>query len=114
MAVLGKGSMRDKAREEELRLSKDPKYLHLSEDLHVEVTAFAPPAEAHARLSYALTEVRKYLIPDSNDQIRQQQMRDIKMIKISRSLSHSLIPGILAQRRAQQSIAGHSSTLLCS
>ena len=81
MAVLGKGSMRDKAREEELRLSKDPKYLHLSEDLHVEVTAFAPPAEAHARLSYALTEVRKYLIPDSNDQIRQQQMRDIKMIK---------------------------------
>ena len=42
MAVLGKGSMRDKAREEELRLSKDPKYLHLSEDLHVEVAAFAP------------------------------------------------------------------------
>ena len=80
MAVLGKGSMRDKAREEELRLSKDPKYLHLSEDLHVEVTAFAPPAEAHARLSYALTEVRKYLIPDSNDQIRQLQMKELEIL----------------------------------
>ena len=28
---------------------QDPKYQHLNEDLHVEVTAFAPPAEAHAR-----------------------------------------------------------------
>ena len=55
---------------------QDPKYHHLSEDLHVEITAFAPPAEAHARLSYALTEVRKYLIPDSNDQIRQLQMKE--------------------------------------
>ena len=30
---------------------------HLAEDLHVEITAFAPPAEAHARIAYALTEV---------------------------------------------------------
>ena len=71
MAVLGKGSMRDKAREEEMRLGKDPKYHHLNGELHVEIVAFAPPAEAHARMSYALTEVRKYLIPDSNDTIRQ-------------------------------------------
>ena len=91
MAVLGKGSMRDKAREEELRLSKDPKYLHLSEDLHVEVTAFAPPAEAYARLSYALTEVRKYLIPDSNDQIRQLQMKELEIL--SSMSSEPLQPG---------------------
>ena len=43
--------------EEELRSSADPKYQHLAEDLHVEITAFAPPAEAHARIAYALTEV---------------------------------------------------------
>ena len=43
-----------------------------------------------------------------------ETVNDIKIIKISRSLSHSLIPGILAQRRAQPSIAGHFSTLLCS
>ena len=93
MAVLGKGSMRDKAREEELRLSKDPKYLHLSEDLHVEVTAIAPPAEAHARLSYALTEVRKYLIPDSNDQIRQLQMKELEILSnLSSDPSLSCLP----------------------
>ena len=43
-----------------------------------------------------------------------ETLNDIKIIKISRSLSHSLIPGILAQCRAQPSIAGHFSTFLCS
>ena len=43
--------------EEELRKSSDPKYQHLNDDLHVEITAFAPPSEAHARIAYALTEV---------------------------------------------------------
>ena len=41
-----------------MRVSTDPKYQHLQEDLHVEITAFAPPAEAHARIAYALTELR--------------------------------------------------------
>ena len=86
MAVLGKGSMRDKVKEEEMRLSKDPKYQHLNDDLHVEITAFAPPAEAHARLSYALTEVRKYLIPDSNDHIRQLQMKELEILSNSEKI----------------------------
>ncbi|KAJ9596994.1 hypothetical protein L9F63_011976 [Diploptera punctata] len=81
MAVLGRGSMKDKQKEEELRASLDPKYAHLSDDLHVEIAAFAPPAEAHARIAYALAEVRKYLIPDSNDEIRQEQMREMEMIQ---------------------------------
>merc|ERR1719510_2073907 len=83
MAVLGRGSMRDKQKEEELRASNDPKYQHLQEDLHVEITAFAPPAEAHARIAFALTEVRKYLIPDSNDEIRQEQMRELEIMTAS-------------------------------
>ena len=66
--------------EEELRASNDIKYQHLQEELHVEITAFAPPAEAHARIAYALTEVRKYLIPDSNDEIRQEQMREMEIM----------------------------------
>lgn len=80
MAVLGRGSMRNKQQEEDLRNSSDPKYQHLSEDLHVEITAFAPPSEAHARIAYALTEVRKYMIPDSNDEIRQEQMREMELL----------------------------------
>merc|ERR1711874_132860 len=81
MAVLGKGSMRDKQKEAELRNSCDPKHCHLQEDLHVEITAFSSPAEAHARIAYALSEVRKYMIPDSNDDIRQRQIREIQIIK---------------------------------
>ncbi|KAF4524220.1 hypothetical protein B566_EDAN006468 [Ephemera danica] len=50
-------------KEEELRGSNDPKFSHLSDDLHVEVTAFAPPAEAHARIAYALAEIRRFLVP---------------------------------------------------
>ena len=33
------------------------------------------------RIAYALTEVRKYLIPDSNDEIRQTQMREMEIIR---------------------------------
>uniref|UniRef100_A0A182QPD4 K Homology domain-containing protein n=1 Tax=Anopheles farauti TaxID=69004 RepID=A0A182QPD4_9DIPT len=63
MAVLGKGSMRDRKKEEELRLSGDPRYAHLSEDLHVEISTYTAPAEAHARIAYALAEVRRFLVP---------------------------------------------------
>nr|XP_033323678.1 KH domain-containing, RNA-binding, signal transduction-associated protein 3-like isoform X2 [Megalopta genalis] len=79
MAVLGRGSMKDRQKEAECRMSLDPKYAHLSDDLHVEITALAPPAEAYARIAFALAEVRKYLIPDNNDNIRQEQMREMEM-----------------------------------
>lgn len=45
----------------------------------MEITALAPPAEAYARIAFALAEVRKYLIPDNNDNIRQEQMREMEM-----------------------------------
>jgi KH domain-containing, RNA-binding, signal transduction-associated protein 3 len=77
MAVLGRGSMKDRKKEEELRASLDPKYAHLNDELHVEISALGPPAEAHARIAFALAEVRKYLIPDSNDVIRQEQLREM-------------------------------------
>lgn len=80
MAVLGRGSMKDRQKEEELRQSLDPKYAHLGDDLHVEISALGPPAEAHARVAFALAEVRKYLIPDNNDNIRQEQMREMEIM----------------------------------
>ncbi|XP_045762682.1 KH domain-containing, RNA-binding, signal transduction-associated protein 2-like isoform X5 [Maniola jurtina] len=70
MAVLGRGSIRDRQKEEELRNSLDPKHAHLTDELHVEISALAPPAEAHARIAYALAEVKKYLIPDPSDMMR--------------------------------------------
>lgn len=77
MTVLGRNSMRDRVKEEELRKSKDPKYSHLNSDLHVEISTVAPPAEAYCRIGYAMAELRKYLIPDSNDVIRQEQLREL-------------------------------------
>ena len=56
-----------------MRAALDPKYAHLNDDLHVEISALGPPGEAHARIAFALGEVRKYLIPDANDRIRQEQ-----------------------------------------
>lgn len=100
MAVLGKGSMKDRQKEEELRNSLDPKYAHLSDDLHVEISALGPPAEAHARIAFALAEVRKYLIPDNNDNIRQEQMREMEImsssdISIEETRSSRRAPGII-------------------
>ncbi|XP_046449686.1 protein quaking-B-like [Daphnia pulex] len=80
MAILGRGSMRDKHKEEEYRHSHEPRYRHLNDDLHVEITAYAAPAEAHARIALALTEIRRFLVPDYNDDIRQEQLREMQMM----------------------------------
>ncbi|XP_065077292.1 branchpoint-bridging protein-like isoform X2 [Ochlerotatus camptorhynchus] len=86
MAVLGKGSMRDRKKEEELRLSGDPRYSHLSEDLHVEISTYTAPAEAHARIAYALAEVRRFLVPDYHDDIRQEQMWEMQALNSAQSV----------------------------
>lgn len=81
-------------KEEELRASMNLKYAHLSDDLHVEITAIAPPAEAYARIAFALAEVRKYLIPDNNDNIRQEQMREMEMTMSDDSVSNDRRPSM--------------------
>ena len=49
-----------------MRQLSDPKYSHLHEDLHVEVTTFAPPAEAYSRMSHAISELKPFLVPVSD------------------------------------------------
>uniref|UniRef100_A0A8C5FDQ2 KH domain-containing, RNA-binding, signal transduction-associated protein 2 n=1 Tax=Gadus morhua TaxID=8049 RepID=A0A8C5FDQ2_GADMO len=80
MSILGKGSMRDKGKEEELRKSGEAKYGHLSNDLHVLIEVFAPPGEAYTRMSSALDEIKKFLVPDYNDEIRQEQLRELSYL----------------------------------
>ncbi|CAL8257443.1 unnamed protein product [Lota lota] len=80
MSILGKGSMRDKGKEEELRKSGEAKYSHLSNDLHVLIEVFAPPGEAYSRMSRALDEIKKFLVPDYNDEIRQEQLRELSYL----------------------------------
>jgi len=79
MSILGKGSTRNRDKEEELRNSDDPKFEHLNEPLHVLIEVEAPKSEAHARLAAALAEVTKYMIPE-NDDIREDQMREMALI----------------------------------
>lgn len=80
MAILGRGSMRDKAKEEDLRKLGDPKHAHLNEELHVEITSFAPAADAYGRLAHALAEVKRFLVPDYYDDIRQHQLRELAIL----------------------------------
>nr|XP_032810666.1 KH domain-containing, RNA-binding, signal transduction-associated protein 2-like isoform X3 [Petromyzon marinus]XP_032810668.1 KH domain-containing, RNA-binding, signal transduction-associated protein 2-like isoform X3 [Petromyzon marinus]XP_032810669.1 KH domain-containing, RNA-binding, signal transduction-associated protein 2-like isoform X3 [Petromyzon marinus]XP_032810670.1 KH domain-containing, RNA-binding, signal transduction-associated protein 2-like isoform X3 [Petromyzon marinus] len=81
LSILGKGSMRDRDKEEDLRKSGEAKYAHLNEDLHVLIEVFAPPSQAYRRMGHALDEVKKYLVPDYNDEIRQQQLRELSFLK---------------------------------
>lgn len=73
MAVFGRGSMKTRLQELKLLESGDPKYKHLEDDLHVEISTYGPPVQVYQRIANALSEVRQYLVPDQNDDIRQQQ-----------------------------------------
>jgi len=68
MAIMGKGSMRDKDKEEELR-KEGGKYAHLNEDLHVLVDCFSEPSDGYQRLAAAVVEIRKFLIPEIADEM---------------------------------------------
>ncbi|KAL5456911.1 hypothetical protein EMCRGX_G034138 [Ephydatia muelleri] len=61
MSILGRGSMRDKGKEEELRNGTDPAYQHLKENLHIVIEATGP--HSVAKLAAGVAEVRKMLIP---------------------------------------------------
>ncbi|XP_075058671.1 KH domain-containing, RNA-binding, signal transduction-associated protein 2 isoform X3 [Mixophyes fleayi] len=108
MSILGKGSMRDKTKEEELRNSGEAKYAHLSDELHVLIEVFAAPGEAYSRMSHALEEIKKFLVPDYNDEIRQEQLRELSYLngseesspgKISRGRGIRLVPAVAARNR---------------
>ena len=61
MTILGRGSMRDKQKEEELRAGGDPMHAHLNDDLHIVVEVAGQFSEF--KLLAGVAEVRKMLIP---------------------------------------------------
>lgn len=68
ISIYGKGSSRDKQKEEQLRQSDDPEHAHLKEPLHVLIEVKGPRAEAHWRMANALTEIYKFMQPNPMDQ----------------------------------------------
>ncbi|XP_077409025.1 KH domain-containing, RNA-binding, signal transduction-associated protein 1-like [Vanacampus margaritifer] len=67
ISVLGKGSMRDKTKEEELRNGGEAKYAHLALELHVFIEVMAPIPDAYLRMAHAMDEVKKFLIPEPGE-----------------------------------------------
>lgn len=81
MAIYGRGSMKNKAKEDELRKEGLAKHAHLNEELHVNIEVYAQATDAYQRLAHAVTEVHKYMVPDPNDGIRQEQLRELAALK---------------------------------
>ncbi|KAI4883648.1 hypothetical protein NFI96_015506 [Prochilodus magdalenae] len=78
ISVLGKGSMRDKNKEEELRKGGEPKYAHLAMELHVYIEVFAPIPECYLRMAHAMDEVKKFLMPVENmDEMHPDPFMDV-------------------------------------
>ena len=61
MSILGRSSMKDRQKEEELRASDEPSHQHLKDDLHILIEA-NPPSSSQ-KLAAGVAEVRKMLIP---------------------------------------------------
>ncbi|XP_043938598.1 KH domain-containing, RNA-binding, signal transduction-associated protein 1 [Protopterus annectens] len=80
ISVLGKGSMRDKGKEESLRKGGDPKYAHLNMELHVLIEVFGPPIESYIRMSNAMEEVKKFLVPDMVEDLHQDQFLELSYL----------------------------------
>lgn len=92
IAIKGRSSMRDREKEEELRQSSEPRYAHLHKDLFLEISTVATPAESYARVAYALAEIRKYLVPDKNDDVSHEQLRELMEIdpKAAKNVTSSM------------------------
>lgn len=48
-----------------MRKGGEPKYAHLSMELHVFIEVFAPVPEAYVRMAHAMEEIKKFLFPVS-------------------------------------------------
>lgn len=67
MAVYGRGSMRDKVKEEELRKEGGKKYGHLNDDLHVYIEISAPADQAYEMMGRAIATIKPYFDPNFED-----------------------------------------------
>uniref|UniRef100_A0A182PVU3 K Homology domain-containing protein n=1 Tax=Anopheles epiroticus TaxID=199890 RepID=A0A182PVU3_9DIPT len=78
--VRGKGSMRDKKKEDANR--GKPNWEHLSDDLHVLITVEDTENRASIKLKRALDEVKKLLVPhaEGEDELKKRQLMELAII----------------------------------
>lgn len=73
LSILGKGSMRDKNKEEELR-KEGGKYAHLNEELHLLIECFAEPVDGYNRLANAVSKIKEFMNPNADPQALQNML----------------------------------------
>ncbi|XP_041107226.1 protein quaking-like isoform X2 [Polyodon spathula] len=78
--VRGKGSMRDKKKEEQNR--GKPNWEHLNEDLHVLITVEDAQNRAEIKLKRAVEEVKKLLVPaaEGEDSLKKMQLMELAIL----------------------------------
>ncbi|XP_034940923.1 protein held out wings isoform X6 [Chelonus insularis] len=77
--VRGKGSMRDKKKEEQNR--GKPNWEHLTDELHVLLTVEDTENRATLKLARAVEEVKKLLVPaDGEDELKKRQLMELAII----------------------------------
>ncbi|KAF0287095.1 Protein held out wings [Amphibalanus amphitrite] len=78
--VRGRGSMRDKKKEEMNRGKQN--WEHLSDDLHVLITCEDSENRAKAKIQRAVEEIKKLLVPsaDGEDELKKRQLMELAII----------------------------------
>jgi protein quaking len=78
--VRGKGSMRDKKKEEMNR--GKPNWEHLNEELHVLITVEDSRNRAEVKMARAMDEVKKLLVPapEGEDELKKMQLMELAII----------------------------------
>ncbi|XP_012549648.1 protein held out wings isoform X3 [Bombyx mandarina] len=78
--VRGKGSMRDKKKEDANR--GKPNWEHLADDLHVLLTVEDTENRAKIKLARAVDEVKRLLVPqaDGEDELKKRQLMELAII----------------------------------
>ncbi|XP_071756752.1 protein quaking-B isoform X2 [Centroberyx gerrardi] len=112
--VRGKGSMRDKKKEEMNR--GKPNWEHLSEDLHVLITVEDTHNRAQIKLQRATAEVKKLLIPaaEGEDSLKKMQLMELAILNGTYRDANIKTPTLafpLASPQAPRIITGPSPVL---
>ncbi|EDV24555.1 uncharacterized protein TRIADDRAFT_5909, partial [Trichoplax adhaerens] len=78
--IRGKGSLRDRKREEQLRGKQN--WEHLQEELHVVIEVEDTPTRAQIKLEKAKDEINKLLIPvsEEDDELKRKQLEDLRLL----------------------------------
>ncbi|XP_043240736.1 protein held out wings-like isoform X4 [Amphibalanus amphitrite] len=111
--VRGRGSMRDKKKEEMNRGKQN--WEHLSDDLHVLITCEDSENRAKAKIQRAVEEIKKLLVPsaDGEDELKKRQLMELAIINGTYRDSSSDAAGPRLQQLGQMAGLGGLMTTMC-